>query len=97
MTRPVFGVDRDPGIFESTMARNKSGTLKENPLRALYGPSPDDKKCRNCVHLERWEMGHTWFKCDLRRNTSSTFTDHRATWPTCARFEEETDGSVQVS
>lgn len=86
MTRPVFGVDRDPAAVPGS--RSKSGTLLSNPLRIAYGPGPDGTRCGDCVHLHRGYSGR-YFKCDLRRNTSSTSTDHRARWESCAKFEPQ--------
>lgn len=89
MSRPVFGVDRDAGVMASLLPRSKSGTLKVNPMPLHYGPGPEGKRCATCVHLERHAYGKTWFKCALRRNTSSTATDHRSRWPACGRYEED--------
>ena len=87
----VFGVDRDPGVVMDGFERVKTGALKHNPMPVLYGPGPDDKRCRDCVHCH---AGHSrrWFKCDLREFSNSTRTDHRATWPTCGKFEQDPSG-----
>lgn len=45
MTRPVFGVDLDPAVIEANATRTKSGSLKRNPLLAVYGPGPEGAKC----------------------------------------------------
>jgi hypothetical protein len=82
----VFGVHRDPEYAGGE--RTKSGTFKHNPMVAAYGPGPEDRRCWDCAHLLRYQAGGTWFKCDLRYNTGGAATDHRARWPTCARFEE---------
>jgi hypothetical protein len=92
----VFGVDRDPGVVEGLPAgsenrvkngKGRLGAFKVNPLLALYGPGPEGAICRDCVHLERHQYGTTFYKCDLRRNTSSPTTDHRVRWPACGKFE----------
>lgn len=62
---------------------------KGNPLVAVFGPGPEGTTCRSCVHLYH-HGGHarSYLKCDLRRFTHGPGTDHRAGWPTCAKYEE---------
>ena len=83
----AFGSFRDIGVVESRFERTKSGALKHNPMPVVYGPGPADKRCRDCAHLLVFEQSKRWFKCELRRVSGSTVTDHRALWPTCGRFE----------
>jgi hypothetical protein len=85
MTRPVFGVDRDPANVQG--ARSKSGTLKFNPLRVAYGPGPEGTRCGTCIHLTAKAYARTYLKCALRTNTNSPSTDHRARWESCAKYE----------
>jgi hypothetical protein len=82
------GTTRDIGVVEHLFPRTKSGALRENPMPSVYGPGPADKRCRDCVHLLVFEQSRRWFKCELRRMSSSVVTDHRATWPTCGKFEQ---------
>ncbi len=82
--RPVFGIDRDPEAQPKA-----AGAFKVNPMLVL-GHGPDDRRCRDCVHLLAYQMGSRWFKCALRPHSNSTATDHRALWPACVKFEERT-------
>ena len=62
--------------------------VKGNPLIAVYGPGPEDKRCGDCDHLYRVEgIASHVLKCELRRNTRGAATDHRARWPSCGRFD----------
>jgi hypothetical protein len=86
----VFGVDRDPGVPEESKDRTKSGTLRHNPLLAVYGPGPEGMTCgkgKGCAHLylQGGVSGH-YLKCSLRLNTSGPGTDHRSRWPACGRY-----------
>lgn len=70
-----------------------------NPCIALFGPGPDGACCRDCSHMRGVHMSKTYWKCDLRRNTHGSATDHRRSWPACARFHQQTaqkypDGSI---
>jgi hypothetical protein len=65
--------------------RNKDGSWTRNRMLDLYGPGPDDRKCKDCEHFEVHQQGKRWFKCALRP-PGYTRTDHRANWPTCGRF-----------
>lgn len=90
MTEPhrqlIFGIDRDPG--EVVVGRTKSGSPTSNPCVIAFGEGPQDKTCGSCRHLYRQGgVAGTYYKCDLRRNTSGPATDHRVRWPACARFE----------
>ena len=91
MTRPVFGLDRDPGVTGEMAERSKSGTPKRNPVVAALGPGPEGRICRDCSHLFRvGGVAGRYYKCDLRKVTSGAATDHRVRWPSCAAFEERT-------
>lgn len=65
-----------------------------NPCLALYGPGPDGQTCKGCVHLrypvERNPQARHW-KCDLRKLSHSTATDHKVSWPACGRYEARTE------
>lgn len=82
------GSVRDIGVVESRFPRTKSGTLKYNPMPSVYGFGPTDKVCGDCKHLVAVRMSKTYYKCELRRMSSSAVTDHRVNWPTCGKFEE---------
>lgn len=96
MTRPVFGVDRDPGVMMERAGkgfvpenRGKSGAWLVNPMVIGYGEGPADRRCHDCAHLIRSHGGsREYYKCDLRGVSSSATTDHRWGWPTCGLFEQ---------
>lgn len=87
--RLVFGRDRDPGVIEEAMERTRSGTPTSNPCVAAFGPGPDGVTCSGCAHLFAWgDTAGRYLKCDMRRTTRGSATDHRAGWPACAKYEE---------
>ena len=67
--------------------KNKDGRLKHNPLIGVYGPGPDDRKCKHCKNLYFKSYGKRYFKCKLRKSSSSPATDHRVNFPACSKFE----------
>lgn len=99
MTRPVFGVDRDPGVVmnlpqgSENRVRNGKGRLgafKVNPMLAVAGPGPEGRRCGDCVHLRmQGGVAGRYYKCELRGITGGPLTDHRVRWPACGRFEED--------
>ena len=100
MTRPVFGVDRDPGVVEGLPAgsenrvkngKGRLGAFKVNPI-FVHGPGPEGRIFRDCVHLS--------LRAGRRgRTTSATSAVIPAApppttasgGPRCARFEEAPD------
>ena len=92
MSGLVFGVDRDPGTVQ--VQRTRDNCAKTNPMPIALGPGPEGRRCRECVHLITYQMGKRWFKCDLREHSNSTRTDHRALWPTCAKFEPTAERGI---
>jgi hypothetical protein len=60
-----------------------------NPCIALHGPGPVGQTCKGCVHL-RYPLHHSgrYWKCDLRRVSHGSATDHKVSWPACARYEK---------
>lgn len=40
------------------------------------------------IQLAWGHTAGTYYKCDLRRVTGGPATDHRTSWPTCAKFEQ---------
>lgn len=70
--------------------------VKDNPCVAEFGPYPYDigkTKCKNCTQIVQLYAAQTIYKCLLRGITGKT-TDHRKSWPACAKFEERTEGSI---
>ena len=66
--------------------------MKTNPCIALYGAGPEDTTCKDCIHLRyphNYPTRH--WKCDLRKLTHGTATDHKVNWPACARYEKRTE------
>ena len=83
------------------LARERATQRKEagNPLIAQYGPGPEGRMCRECVHFLRVHYhDKNYMKCDLRKLTHGAGSDHRSRWPTCGHFVEgQCDGqSVEV-
>jgi hypothetical protein len=65
--------------------------LPANPCVRVYGPGPDDKRCKDCrLFLRKGQYSNTYFKCLLRGNTNGPGTDHRANWDACKRFVQDT-------
>lgn len=65
------------------------GKFKTNPCIDVYGPGPEGKLCKYCSRLIRKQYANTYRKCGLRKNTNGPGTDHKATWPACKKYEEE--------
>ncbi len=60
-----------------------------NPCVRLYGAGPDDKQCKDCVHLYTFHQSARWFKCDQRpRHRKGISGDHRVRWPACAKYQK---------
>ena len=85
---PGIEPERREGRYREGLPIGSSGVFLVKPLRHQLGPGPEGKRCCDCTHLQRYRQGKMWFKCDLRTKGGSRSTDHRATWPTCVRFEE---------
>ncbi len=63
--------------------------LKANPCVAFYGCGPEGKFCKTCIHMKRHRPGkNAYRKCVLRGITSGPGTDHKTSWPACAKWEE---------
>ncbi len=63
-----------------------------NPCISLYGTGPEKQTCKGCIHL-RYPLQYSakHWKCDLRKLSHGTATDHRVGWPACARYEKRTE------
>lgn len=91
MKRPVFGVDRDPGVL-ARYSTTPRPFPKVNPMLA-FGPGPEGATCRTCVHLVKANVDTArggYLKCEIRGITGGTGTDHRAKWDACAYYEAAT-------
>jgi hypothetical protein len=73
--------------FEKQIAAGKG--KKANPCLLRYGPGPDGAQCTTCQHLFAKVYGHTYYKCELRKNTHGPATDHRQRWPACGKYAEK--------
>lgn len=74
----------DPGPDPAIVA---TSTPKTNPCLLVFGPGPEGKQCRTCVHLRHYQQAASWYKCRLRPK-SGPAGDHRVRWPACGKYEE---------
>ncbi len=84
----LFGNEYTPPVPEAQPDRSI------NPCLALYGNGPDNQTCKGCTHLrypiERNPAAKHW-KCDKRRLTHGSATDHKVNWPACGKYEARTE------
>lgn len=59
---------------------------KPNPCVTAFGYGPVNTTCASCAKLRVKRWGGKYFKCTLRGDTNGPGTDHRATWPACAKY-----------
>ena len=60
---------------------------KVNPCLAVYGAGPAEAICKTCVHLVAHSCSkRTYYKCDLRKMTHGSKTDHLVRWPACSKY-----------
>ena len=81
-------------LWGDTLPPTTIPASKTNPCIAVYGPGPADTHCTDCTHLRRMQRDKTYIKCDLRKRTHGAGTDHRALWPTCARFNAREEATA---
>lgn len=63
---------------------------EDHEMRLVYGPGPDGKRCKTCVHLIRKIWGDKrYLKCAYRIHINGPGTDHRAGWLACSKYEED--------
>lgn len=102
VTRPTFGVDRDPGVVNALTPKYLGGTggrrkpvalsSRPNPIRVALGPGPEGKVCGDCRFLvvKHDHGSRRYYGCEKRGPlTSGPGTDHLVGWATCAAFEED--------
>lgn len=58
-----------------------------NPCVDIYGLGPEGKQCKACSHMFSKRYDKVYWKCSLRKNTNGAGSDHRKSWPACAKFE----------
>jgi hypothetical protein len=86
---------RTSGKAESRMSMTRPTMLEgfgplstePNPCVRVWGPGPEDAKCKTCSHLHVRRYANTYYKCDLRKMSPSTATDHRVSWRACGKYE----------
>lgn len=83
--KDLFGNEIEKPFHHKT---NKKGP---NPMVLGYGPGPEGKKCKSCIHLYGKRMTKTYYKCGLRRDTNGPATDHKVNWPSCSKYVEDAD------
>lgn len=58
-----------------------------NPMVRVWGSGPADTRCSSCAEFKRKAFnGRSYFKCSYRGDTNGRGSDHRASWPACARY-----------
>lgn len=102
MTKPTFGVDRDPGVVFGHGPGSVPLSKRPNPMVVAYGPYRGPKErhaigvklrdvtCAGCRFLVvKHDHGNRrYFGCEQRGPfTSGPKTDHLSGWPACALFE----------
>ena len=85
-------VGEDVALGEPYMTAMLEGfgplSTEPNPCVRLWGVGPDEAKCKTCTHLvARRYYPRTYYKCDLRKMSASTATDHRVSWRACGKYE----------
>lgn len=81
----IFGVTKKEDIEE--IAKEIKKNKRRNPCIKLYGDGPEQKTCADCKHLYMKRYSHNIYKCDLRKDTGQWNSDHRKSWPACAKWE----------
>jgi len=60
-----------------------------NPCVRAFGPGPEEKRCKECAHLNVRRYSKNYYKCALRKETAGPATDHRVGWRGCAKFQSK--------
>ena len=55
------------------------GEFIANPCVRLYGPGPENETCKHCQLLFVHQIGHRYYKCELRGCTHGPGTDITST------------------
>jgi len=61
---------------------------ERNPCVRVWGRGPEGKRCKTCSHLVTRQYGRTYYKCDLRKMSACSATDHGCAWNACAKYVE---------
>ena len=81
-------MDDDAVLFVMDGEPCEPSSPEPNPCIHVYGPGPEGKKCKTCGHLVVREYGTRYYKCDLRRDSRCSATDHRVRWSACGKYKE---------
>lgn len=65
-----------------------------NPCVDTYGPGPQGKECKDCIHIVGICHARVYYKCRLRKLTNGHGSDHKLRYAACARFELREDGKA---
>ena len=67
----------------------KQKPANPNPCITAFGEGPPGQTCKGCVHL-RYPLGFATrhWKCDRRTLTHGKATDHKVSYPACAKYEK---------
>ena len=84
MSEKIFELE-----FDKPIPRYESRLKKVNPMVLKYGADPNNRRCKDCKHLQGCRQSKVWYKCLLRGVSHSEATDHRVNWEACSKFEEE--------
>jgi hypothetical protein len=61
----------------------------DNPCIKMYGAGPSTRQCGECKHFLRLKYhDKVYRKCELRKLTHGTGSDHKAMWQACGKFEQ---------
>ena len=82
-------------LFLERHLKAKAHAIKEqldlklipNPVVRIYGFGPKGQKCKGCKKLYFRQHSKRYYKCELRKETRGTGSDHRVNWPACSKFE----------
>jgi len=86
---PLFDLPAPTEQAPRKPIKGRSGAYLTNPMLALHGPGPADRRCHSCTHCLSLEYhGYVYHKCELRGINHGADTDHRLGWPTCGRYEQ---------
>lgn len=84
------------GLFSEWQDKHKNDDkllpVRIRQMHEAYGKT-EGVTCKTCVHLIRYQMGASWLKCELARQSSSAATDWRAKWPACGKYEKAESGA----
>jgi hypothetical protein len=78
---------RAPEVSDKAQAKAARRAAFLGRMRQLYGPGPEDKKCKDCKHFFVRMFSKDYPKCRLAGVSGGPGTDWRHRNPTCGKFE----------